>query len=33
MSQLVLRRESWPSFINSDEMCPHCKGSPGSIGC
>ena len=29
----VLRRESWPSFINSDEMCPHCKGSPGSIGC
>lgn len=25
--------ETWPGFTNSDEICPHCKKSPGSIGC
>ena len=29
----ALCKESWPSFINSDEKCPHCQGSPGSKGC
>ena len=29
----ALDMESWPGFFNSDEMCPHCKGSPGSEGC
>ena len=24
---------SWPGFFNSDEMCPYCKRSPGSMGC
>ena len=29
----ALDKESWPGFFNSDETCPHCKGSPGSEGC
>ena len=31
--EAATKRKTWPWFINSDEMCPICKQSPGSKGC
>ena len=31
--EAITKKETWPGFTNSDEMCPACKHSPGSKGC
>lgn len=29
----ALGKKTWPGFTNSDEVCPACGNSPGSLGC
>ena len=31
--EAITKKETWPGFTNSDEICPSCKQSPGSKGC
>ena len=31
--EVITKKETWPGFTNSDEICPSCKQSPGSKGC
>ena len=31
--EAVTGNETWPGFINSEEICPSCKQAPGSNGC
>ena len=31
--EAITKKETWPGFTNSDEICPSCKQSPGLKGC